>query len=270
MTYEEKKLQFAKRMQELTKRDVTIAFSGGVDSSLLLMQACKMAKENGTKVHAVTMDTELHPKADAAIAQKVADEAGAIHHILVVDELKEAGIMDNPLNRCYRCKKHLFEKLLAFSKEQGTDLVLEGSNLDDLGQYRPGLLAVRELEIQSPLAECQFTKEDVRRLAGEYDISVANRPSTPCLATRFPYGTVLSLEAMKKVEEGEKILKEYGCYNVRLRIHENIVRIEVDADDMICLLEQREEITKRLKKLGYEYITLDLEGFRSGSMDIGM
>ena len=149
----------------------------------------------------------------------------------------------------------------------GASVVLEGTNADDLSEYRPGLKAIRELGIKSPLMEAGLTKEEVRRLAGEYGISVARRPSSPCLATRFPYWEELTYEKLRQVEKGENYLKTLGLYNVRLRVHGRIVRIEADAEQMGRLVERREEIVGFLKELGYGYITLDLEGFRSGSMD---
>lgn len=270
MKYEEKKKKLIQRLQELTKEDTAIAFSGGVDSSLLLIQACKEAKKNGTVVYAVTMDTELHPKADEEIAKKVAGETDAVHTVIHMDELKDADIRKNPVDRCYRCKRFLFQNLLSYAREKGAAKVMEGSNLDDLGKYRPGLRAVKELGVYSPLAECEFTKNDVRKMAAEYGIRVANRPSTPCLATRFPYGTRLSIEEMRKVEQAEEILKAEGFYNVRFRVHGTLGRIEVDEKDMDQILSRKDIVVPKLKKLGYDYITVDLEGFRSGSMDIGL
>lgn len=146
--------------------------------------------------------------------------------------------------------------------------VLEGTNEDDLHVYRPGIRAVRELGVLSPLAEAGLTKQEVRRMAAEYGISVAARPSAPCLATRFPYGTALSLPELKRVEKGEAYLRSLGFRNVRLRVYGCLVRIEVDAEDLEGLLDRRLEAAAFLKELGYQYVTLDLEGFRSGSMDM--
>ena len=149
-------------------------------------------------------------------------------------------------------------------------MIVEGTNADDLLSYRPGIRAVEELGIKSPLKELGFTKKEIRRLAENYGISVADRPASPCLATRFPYGETLTKEAFQNVEKGEQYLKTLGVYNVRLRVHQNIARIEVDDADMGTLLAHKKELTAYLKTLGYSYITLDLEGFRSGSMDIAI
>lgn len=255
-------------MQIYSKENIMVAFSGGVDSSLLLKMAVMYAEEQGKKVYAITADTELHPLQDIQIAKQVTEEIGAVHIVLELSELKQAGIRNNPLDRCYRCKKYLFEKIKEKAEEMQVSVILEGTNADDMLVYRPGIKAVEELGIKSPLREAGFSKKEVRELAKEYGISVADRPSTPCLATRFPYGDFLDKEKMIKVEQGEQYLRSMGFYNVRLRIHGEIVRIEVDDTDMDQLLENRRDIINYLKNLGYRYITMDLEGFRSGSMDV--
>lgn len=266
MTYEEKKQQLVEAMKQYGKEDVAIAFSGGVDSSLLLKLACENAA-SGKKVHAVTIHTRLHPMNDLEIAREVAEETGAIHAVVYVDELQDAGILNNPVDRCYKCKKCLFQKLLNYAEEKKITTILEGTNEDDLFVYRPGIKAVRELGISSPLAQMGFTKEEVRKFAAEKGCSVAHRPSTPCLATRFPYNTQLSYHWMEQVEIAENLLREMGLYNVRVRMHGEIARIEVDEEDMHVLVENRSTVTAALKNLGFHYITMDLAGFRSGSMD---
>ena len=268
MEYTEKKQSLLQYLSERLTEDTAVAFSGGADSSLLLKICCDQAKKTGSKVYAITLHTMLHPTTDLEIAGRVAEEVGAIHLVLHIDELSEAGIRFNPVDRCYLCKKCLFRKLQEKAKEYGVRQILEGTNADDLKVYRPGIRAVRELGVLSPLAEYGFTKEEVRQLAEEYQISVANRPSTPCMATRFPYGTELSYDRIKDVESGEKWLREKGFYNVRLRVHDRIARIEVDKESMESLITIREEIIQELSRYGYDFITLDLMGFRSGSMDI--
>lgn len=254
-------------LMEYTKSDVCIAFSGGTDSSLLLKMAAEAAKENKTKIYAVTFDTLLHPACDMEIAAQVAEEVGVTHKILFIDELQNPKISHNPVDRCYLCKKMLFEKLQDFAAEVNAPVILEGTNEDDLHVYRPGLKAVKELGVKSPLAQAGLTKEEVRSLAGKFGISVANRPASPCLATRLPYGAKLDTELLKKIEAGEAYLREQGFATVRLRVHGNIARIEVKTEDFIKLVEKRIEITETLKTMGFSYITMDLQGFRSGSMD---
>ena len=268
-TFDQKRKELQELMDRYARQDVAVAFSGGVDSSLLLKLVCEAAGKSG-RIYAVTMQTRLHPVCEIEHAKKVAEEIGASHLVIPVDELEEAGIRQNPPDRCYLCKKHLFTKILQKAEELGIQNILEGTNEDDLHVYRPGLKAIRELGVISPLAEAGFTKEDVRRLAEEYGLSVSDRPAAPCLATRFPYGAALSYEEIQKVEQGEDYLKGFGLYNVRLRIHGDIARIEVDTGEFPVLLQYRSQIINYIRHLGYPYITLDLEGFRSGSMDVGI
>ncbi len=268
-SYNEKKERLINQMAAYASEDVAVAFSGGVDSSLLLKMACNAAKGNGKRVFGILLHTMLHPSGDIQAASEVADETGAEFLALELDELEAAGIEENPKNRCYLCKRYLFQELQKKAESLGVYRILEGTNEDDLHVYRPGIRAVRELGILSPLADAGFTKAEVRRLAAEYGVSVSEKPSTPCLATRFPYGTRLEWNDMRRVEEGEAYLRSLGFYNVRLRVHKDIARIEVDADDLNTILDWKEEITGKLKALGFTYVTLDLEGFRSGSMDGG-
>ena len=268
-TFDQKRKELQELMDRYARQDVAVAFSGGVDSSLLLKLACKAAEGTGRRVYGVTMETRLHPAGEIREAKRAAEEMGAAHLTILVDELEGAKILDNPPDRCYRCKKLLFTKLLEKTKELGVPVVLEGTNEDDLHVYRPGIRALKELQILSPLAQVHMTKEEVRRLAADYGLPEASKPSTPCLATRLPYGAALSYEAMAQVERGETYLKALGFGNVRLRVHGQVARLEVDVRDFPALLLQKEEIVRYLKETGYTYITLDLEGFRSGSMDVG-
>jgi len=269
-SYEAKCTKLKVMMDEYTEKDVMVAFSGGVDSSLLLKMACDSASKKGNKVYAVTLHTMLHPVNEIENAKKVAKEVGSIHLVIQVDELQKAGITNNPTDRCYLCKKYLFEQVIKKAHELKVDTIMEGTNEDDLHVYRPGIKAVQELGIISPLAKSNITKAEVRQLASEYGVSVSERPAAPCLATRFPYGTILSHEKMFMVEKGELYIKTLGIYNVRLRVHDEIARIEVDEQDISKILMHKGDIITYLKKLGYIYITIDLEGFRSGSMDINL
>ena len=267
-TYKEKKENLRKQIRQYAEEDLIVAFSGGVDSSLLLKIACDAARETGKNVCGIFLQTMLHPAKEAEEAQKLAREMGADFRILKIDELEGAGIADNPVDRCYRCKRYLFREIQKQAERAGVSRILEGTNEDDLHAYRPGIKAVRELGIISPLAEAGLTKAEVRKMAEEYGVSASNKPSTPCLATRFPYGTPISYEKLRKVEAGEAFLSNLGLYNVRLRVHGKLVRIEADRKDLPMITKQGEAVAEYLKKLGYVYITLDLEGFRSGSMDV--
>lgn len=254
-------------MDQCAKGPVCVAFSGGVDSSLLLKMACESAKKFHNPVYAVTFQTMLHPACDLEIAGRVAAEVGADHHVIEVNELELEALRNNPPERCYLCKRRLFQALLEFAEERGARCALDGTNEDDLHVYRPGLRALKELGIISPLARFHITKQEVKELAAGYGLSTAGRPSTPCMATRLPYGEPLDYALLRRIEEGETGLKAIFTGNIRLRVHRDTARIEVDPDQMETAVKRREEICAMLKGLGFRYITLDLAGFRSGSMD---
>lgn len=264
----EQKARLEKRMRELAAGDICLAFSGGVDSSLLLKAAVDAVEETGKKVYAVTFDSRLHPACDLEIAGQVAKELGGIHQVIPIDELEQTDIRMNPKNRCYLCKRRLFSSLREFAEEKKSSCILDGTNEDDMHVYRPGIQALGELGIISPLAELHITKAEVKALASLYGISVASRPSTPCMATRIPYGMELNYEILTRIGEGEAFLRELFSGNVRLRLHGNVARIELDPECLEQVLMKRELVICRLKELGFPYVTLDLEGFRSGSMDL--
>ena len=262
--------QLEARMEQLAREDICLAFSGGVDSSLLLKAAADAAAHTGSRVYAVTFDSRLHPSCDLEIARRVAGELGGIHEVITVDELEQEAIKNNPVNRCYLCKRHLFLKLTELAEARGIRHILDGTNEDDMHVYRPGIRALKELGILSPLAELHITKAQVKAMASEYGISVASRPSTPCMATRLPYGALLDYEVLERIGEGESYVRTIIPGNVRLRLHGDIVRLELDTEAFGVFMERREEIVSRLKEMGFVYITLDAEGFRSGSMDKGV
>ncbi len=278
--------QLEARMEQLAREDICLAFSGGVDSSLLLKAAADAAAHTGSRVYAVTFDSRLHPSCDLEIARRVAGELGGIHEVITVDELEQEAIKNNPVNRCYLCKRHLFLKLTELAETRGIRHILDGTNEDDMHVYRPGfrdgihayrphwcrpgIRALKELGILSPLAELHITKAQVKAMASEYGISVASRPSTPCMATRLPYGALLDYEVLERIGEGESYVRTIIPGNVRLRLHGDIVRLELDTEAFGVFMERREEIVSRLKEMGFVYITLDAEGFRSGSMDTGV
>jgi pyridinium-3,5-biscarboxylic acid mononucleotide sulfurtransferase len=254
--------------EEHTQEGIAVAFSGGVDSSLLLKIACDVGKKANRPVLAVTFETKLHPHGDLEEAKDLALSLGAVHKTIEVDEFADPEIMNNPVDRCYRCKNLLFRTLISYANSEGFTYLVDGTNYDDLSSYRPGRKALQELGIHSPLLELQITKAQIRTLAAELGIASSDRPSAPCLATRLPYGARLDFDLLERIDRGEKIIKDLGFYNVRLRLHEDILRIEIDKEALPQFIAQREGIIDHLKDLGFVYLTLDLEGFRSGSMDI--
>lgn len=254
---------------------ICIAFSGGADSSLLLKCACMAREEaafseNPPAVLAVIAETRLHPHEDTVLAQHLAKSMGAECVVLSIDEFQDPEIMNNPVNRCYLCKRLIFSSIKKTALNQGCLHVFDGTNQNDTTEYRPGLAALEELGIRSPLKELGITKPQVRELSRQLQLKTSDKPSAPCLATRLPYGAGLDFDLLSRLHEGEVFLKNLGFYNVRLRFHEPLLRIEVDRKDFPMILTHQEPIVRHLKQMGFRYITLDLEGFRSGSMDIGL
>jgi uncharacterized protein len=267
---ENKLLLLEEKINSIVEGGVCIAFSGGVDSSLILKLACEAGKKLNKNVYAVTFETRLHPVSDVTISKKVAGEMGAIHEIIQVNEFENKEILKNPVNRCYLCKKSLFINLTEFAKNNDLMYVVDGTNADDLKTYRPGVKALGELGVVSPLAELGISKQEVREMAKNLSISVASRPSAPCMATRLPYNTELNFELLEKIDKAEEFIKSLGFDMVRVRVHNDIARIEVTKENMMKLVENSQTIIDIMKKSGFVYIALDMEGFRSGSMDINL
>lgn len=251
-------------ISSLNSKGICVAFSGGVDSAVVL----KLATMSHKNVIAVTFETFLHPNGDLAKSEAMAKSFQVPHYVIQIDELANEAILSNPVDRCYHCKYMLFQKMIEFSKDLGIDTILDGTNVDDLSEYRPGLKALNELAIISPLAQCSLTKMQVREIAYELNLEVASKPSTPCLATRIPYGNRLTKDILTKIDKAENEIKSLGFRNVRVRYYDNLARIEVDNASIGQLILQKELIVSKLQELGFDYITLDLMGFRSGSMDI--
>lgn len=268
MNIENKYLELEEELSKLVEGGICIAFSGGVDSSLILKMACEAGKKQNKYVHAITFETKLHPVSDVTISKRVAGEMGAIHKIIQINEFENKEILKNPVDRCYQCKKTLFINLFEFAKENGLKYVVDGTNADDLTVYRPGVRALGELGVISPLAKLGIAKGEVREMAKKLNISVASRPSAPCMATRLPYNTEINFELLENIEKGEEFIKNLGFQVVRVRVHNDIARIEVEQKELTKFLENRKVIIDYLKNLGFVYVTLDLEGFRSGSMDV--
>ena len=243
-----------------------VAFSSGVDSTFLLRVA---HEELGERVVAATIRSHTFPKRELDEAAAFCRAEGVRHKIIDSEELDIPGFAENPPDRCYHCKRELFSKLLAFARENGLAAVLEGSNLDDDGDYRPGRRAIRELGIVSPLHEAGLTKAEIRALSREMGLPTSNKPSFACLASRFPYGERITAAALERVEKAEQWLLDagLGLTQLRVRSHGNLARIEVPPDAIPHLAARAAEIAAAFKELGFAYVTLDLRGYRTGSMN---
>ena len=246
---------------------VLVAYSGGVDSTLLLKVA-KDALGEGN-VLAVTALSPLYPERELTEVKKLIQTLGVRHLLIESNELEIPGFSKNPPDRCYYCKKELYGELLNLAKKESIPFIVEGSTLDDDKDHRPGRVAIQELGIRSPLKEALFTKTDVRQLSKELSLPTWDKPSFACLASRFPYGEEITPEGLRMVDEAEAFLLSLGFKQVRVRHYQNLARIEVYAEDISRLMNGglREKVVNRLKKSGYQYVTVDLQGFRSGSMN---
>lgn len=248
---------------------VMVAFSGGVDSTFVL----KVAQEViGHSVLALTTTSPTMPSDDRRSALEMARLIGARHLVIESDELAIPGYAGNPLNRCYLCKHNLFTVCEAKAAELGFETIVDGLNLDDLHDYRPGIKAATEKLVRHPLVEAEMTKADIRVLSRAMGLPTWDRPASPCLSSRFPYGTRITPEGLRQVEEGEHLLHAMGFAVARVRYHGDLARIEVEASqlDRLLLPEIRETVECELKRIGFRFVTVDLKGFRSGSLNEGI
>jgi uncharacterized protein len=265
MSGTEKKLENLKAyLKELGS--VAIAFSSGVDSTFLLKVAHEVL---GDRVIAVTARSCSFPERELREAKDFCEKEGIRHFICDSEELEIEGFSQNPPNRCYLCKRELFEKILVIAKEQGIAYVAEGSNTDDNGDYRPGLIAVKELEIKSPLREADLNKNEIRELSKKLGLSTWEKQSFACLSSRFVYGETITEEKLRMVDRAEQLLLDMGFHQIRVRIHDRLARIEVMPEEFEKLIEKenRERIVRELKSYGFTYVSMDLSGYRMGSMN---
>ena len=243
-----------------------VAFSGGVDSTFLLHIAHDVL---GDRAVAVTASSCSFPVRELNEAKAYCTENGIEHIVVASEELDIEGFRQNPKNRCYLCKRELFEKILKIAEDKGLPAVAEGSNMDDNGDYRPGLMAVKELGIKSPLRYAGFSKTEIRELSRELGLPTWDKQSFACLSSRFVYGETIDEIKLGMVDKAEQLLLDMGFHQVRVRIHDKLDRIEVESREIPRLVEEtnREIITQKLKEYGFSYMTVDLIGYRTGSMN---
>ena len=246
---------------------VLVAFSGGVDSALLLKVAVMTLGRD--KVLAATGRSPSVPGAELDSAAELAAEVSANHEFVETHEFEDENYLSNPAERCYFCKTELYTRLAELAAERGLGAVLSGANADDLGDFRPGLRAADEHTVCAPLAECGISKAELREIAAELGVSIHDKPASPCLSSRVPYGQRVTPEKLRQIDAAETFLREQGFHECRVRHHENLARIEVPAAEIDRFTDARlrAKIDAKLRELGYQFTSLDLRGFRSGSLN---
>ena len=244
-----------------------VAFSGGVDSSLVAKAACLVL---GDRAIAITANSPSLASGELEQAQEFARAIGIRHEVVETAELEDPRYVQNGPDRCYYCKSELYDQLERLQVKFSAEVVFSGANADDLGDYRPGLQAAREHQVSNPLADCGFTKEDVRELASYWDLPVWDKPAMPCLSSRVAYGEAVTPERLRMIDQAEQLLRSEGFSNVRVRYHQgDLARLEVprDALDQLNQLQLRELLVEQLTAIGFKFVTMDLAGFRSGNLN---
>ncbi len=245
---------------------VIVAFSGGVDSAYLAYVA---HSELGERALAVTGDSASYPTFQRELADQLTGQFGIRHEIIFTEEFEDANYTNNPPNRCYFCKSELYTKVNALARERGFAVICDGTNADDVGDYRPGRQAASELGVRSPLLECGMTKADIRERSRRANLPTWDEPASACLSSRIPYGQLVTLEKLSMVDRAESALRQLGFRQVRVRHHEEIARIEISEDEMARALNREtvRQMSTTLKAIGFKYVALDLEGYRTGSLN---
>lgn len=245
---------------------VLIAFSGGVDSAYLAYVA---NQELGARALAVTGDSASYPTFQRELADRLTTHFGIQHRIIFTEEFDDPNYTTNPANRCYYCKSELYSKLERLARDDAFNMICDGTNADDVGDYRPGRQAAREMGVRSPLLECGLTKADIRELSRRAELPTWNQPASACLSSRVPYGQMVTIEKLSMIDRAEAALKELGFNQVRVRHHGDIARIEIGESEMPRALDPQmtQRMSAALKALGFKYVALDLDGYRTGSLN---
>lgn len=243
-----------------------VSYSGGVDSTFLLFASYEVL---GDRTSGVLIDTPFLPKSEKSFALKTVRQLKLPLIVQEANLLQHSSIIQNSPNRCYFCKKVLFETIQGITNQKNYQFIIEGSNIDDLSDFRPGRKAIQEMRVKSPLVDAGFTKEEIRQISKEKNIPTWNKPSYSCLATRIPFGIPLSSEYLNRIEKAECFINELGFEQLRVRDHYPVARIEIplSINDLTRILDYRHQIVEKLKSLGYQWVTLDLTGYRSGKMN---
>lgn len=248
----------------INSESAIIAFSGGVDSTFL----AKVAKDTiGTKALLITATSSTYPERELQCAKSLAKEIGLLHRIIISEELNIDGFSDNSPDRCYYCKSELFLKIKQIASNDDYKFVFDGSNIDDLGDYRPGRRALKELGIRSPLCEADLTKEEIRKYSTYYGLKTACKPAFACLASRFPYGEKITKDKLDRVGTAEELIFNLGFKQFRVRSHDDVARVEIAVEEMESAWIKRAEISKICKSVGFVYAALDLQGYRTGALN---
>lgn len=246
---------------------VIVAFSGGVDSSLVAHIANQVLGDNAL---AVTSASSSLKRSDLQLTKDLAEKWGLRHEVIITDELQKSAYRANPVNRCFHCKTSLYTSLEQLAQERDYKIVLNGTNVDDLGDHRPGLIAAKNFDVRSPLCEANMTKAEIRVLAAHLGMDNADKPQAACLSSRVPYGSHITESILNQIESAETVLDGFGIRQYRVRHHDDVARLEVDKSEMHMVIEHADEIQAQIKACGYRFVALELGGFRSGSLNDGL